>query len=254
MAGLFGARMKKPPYFAPTAYPVTPGSASPASPEPFTPTAYPVAPGATGMAQSPQAAPAYGKPDTLHTIAGIVGDSLAQWQGGQPIFAQTQAMRQKAMYDAAQANRERAAKFADETAMYDYKLAHPQPANNDTANDYEYIASKLGPEAATQYLRNFAAGQPIVVRNPDGTITPVSRDEFVNSTVPKAAPPGVTFTPIDGPAPVSASTAAPILRGASTMGVMTPDNAARIRASRGPNGQAAFDQWRKQHNVTIGGQ
>lgn len=194
MAGLFGARMKKPPYFAPTAYPVTPGSASSVLP-PFAPTAYPVEPGATGQTQAPSAAPTFGKPSTLQTIAGVIGDSLAQWQGGQPIFAQTQAMRQKAAYDAAQANRERAAKFADETAMYDYKLAHPQPANNDTANDYNFWLTNFGPEAADQWKRNQL--DPIIpVRNSDGTVTPVRRSDMYGSASPQPAPPGVTFTPL----------------------------------------------------------
>jgi hypothetical protein len=199
--------------------------------------------------------PQWQKPNTLQTIAGIIGDSLTQWRGGQPMFAQMQALRQKAMYDAAMQQRERANKFADWQQQYDYEGAHPKPANNDTENDYNYIASKLGPEAATQYLRNVAAGTPIVVRNPDGTIQPVSRSEFANSqTTPQAAPPGVTFTPIGGAAPVTPAAAAPMLRGAVGSTVISPTDAARIRASLGPNGQAAFGQWLQQHNVTVGSQ
>lgn len=251
MAGIFGARMKG-------AWPI---------PAPADPTGkalisgIPIAPNVTTATTDPSQAsptlanamPQWKKPSTLQTIAGVIGDSLSQWSGGQALFGQTQALRQKAMYDAAMQQRERANKFADWQQQYDYEGAHPKPANNDTENDYNYIASKLGPEAATQYLRNVAAGTPIVVRNPDGTIQPVSRSEFANGqTTPQAAPPGVTFTPIDGP--VTPAAAAPMLRGAASSTVISPADAARIRASLGPNGQAAFGQWLQQHNVTVGSQ
>jgi hypothetical protein len=43
--------------------------------------------------------------------------------------------------------------FADWQKQYDYSVAHPKPVNNDTAADYDYIASKLGSEAALQFLK-----------------------------------------------------------------------------------------------------
>lgn len=294
MAGLFGARIKQSPYFAPTAYPVTPGSTSTASAAPFTPTAYPVAPGATGQMPAPQAAaPTFGKPSTLQTIAGIVGDSLAQWQGGQPLFAQTQAMRQKAAYDAAQANRERAAKFADETAMYDYKLAHPQ---SDAPGETEKLLAASGLVPGTPEYQT-AAKQALERRNdpfittslpgggfyggPQSQLLPILRGGAASGGAQGAAPPkgaidylrqnpstsaqfdakygaGASAGILQGggqtTSPMTPATAAPILRDAQARATITPVEAAQIRASLGPNGQAAFDQWLKQNNVTIGGQ
>lgn len=48
----------------------------------------------------------------------------------------------------------------------------PKPFNNDTVADYDFIAQKLGPEAAEQFLRNFKDGPPIAVdiANPDGSV------------------------------------------------------------------------------------
>lgn len=145
------------------------------------------------------------------------------------------------------------AEFQRQKSLYDYQLANPKPANNDTQNDYAFIQQTLGEEAAKQYLRNVAAGQPIPVKNADGTYSVLTRDQFAPK-IPQPAPPGVTFTPLDSAPPVNASTAAPILRGAASSTVISPADAARMRASLGPNGQAAFQQWMQQHNVTIGGQ
>lgn len=194
MAGLFGARMKG-------AYPMIQMQAP--QPSKALVSAIPLAPGVTSATTDPSqsvapaaSSPTWKKPSTLQTIAGIIGDSLAQWQGGQPLFAQSNMLRQKAIYDAAMAQQERANKFTDWQQQYDYQLAHPKPNNNDTVDDYNFIASTLGPDKAREYLSNVAAGQPIVVRNPDGTITPVSRGEFANPPAPQPAPPGVTFTPL----------------------------------------------------------
>ena len=195
MAGIFGARMKAPWPLVPPTDPTGKALIS----------GIPIAPNVTTATTDPaqasptlaNAMPQWKKPSTLQTIAGVIGDSLSQWSGGQALFGQTQALRQKAMYDAAMAQRERANKYTDWQQQYDYELQHPKAVSNDTVNDYNFLASKLGPEAATQYLKNFAAGQPVVVRNPDGTITPISRSEFAGGQMaPQPAPPGVTFTPL----------------------------------------------------------
>lgn len=194
MAGLFGARMKG-------AYPMFQMEAP--QPSKALVSAIPLAPGVTSATTDPSQsvapaapAPTWKKPSTLQTIAGVLGDAVSQWQGGQPLFAQSNMLRQKAMYDAAMAQQERANKFTDWQQQYDYEAAHPKPANNDTENDYNYIASKLGPDAANQYLRNVAAGQPIPVKNADGTYSILTRDQFSTPPAPQPAPPGVTFTPL----------------------------------------------------------
>jgi hypothetical protein len=241
MAGIFGARMKKPSYFYPSPLPA---SAPADNGAPFLPSAFPVAPGTTGSAPTQPAGPSFRKPSTLQSIAGIVGDSLAQWQGGQPIFAQTQAMRQKAVYDAAMAQRERANKYADWQQQYDYEAAHPKPGNNDTANDYNFYAGKYGKDFADSWAKFNAAN----IRQPDGTYLPVSAGWGGGDQTP-AAPLGATLPQgytIDQPAAAQS--------GGATPTILPRVNASQIRSSfgKGPEGDAQFSRWLAAHNVTVG--
>lgn len=189
MAGIFGARMKAPWPLVPPTDPTGKALIS----------GIPIAPNVTTATTDPaQASPAladampqWKKPSTLQTIAGVIGDSLSQWSGGQALFGQTQALRQKAMYDAAMAQREHASKFADWQQQYDYERANPKPVNNDTANDYEYIKAHLGPEAADGYLRNAASGPPVAVDNPDGTRTIYPRGAFGGAPAAGGPAPGM---------------------------------------------------------------
>jgi hypothetical protein len=82
--------------------------------------------------------------------------------------------RQKMQQEDQQYQQHRGDQFTDFQRQYDYKLAHPEPINNDTANDYDYIASKLGPAAAQQFLRSKT--DPIVMTTygpmPYSTVNP----------------------------------------------------------------------------------
>ena len=60
------------------------------------------------------------------------------------------------------------------------------------------------------------------------------------------------LTPIGGS--MTPQSAAPILQGAQAGNVVTPQDAERVRASLGPNGQAAFQRWMQANNIVIGGQ
>jgi hypothetical protein len=94
----------------------------------------------------------------------------------------------------AQYQRRRQDTLTDQQAMYDYKLQHPEPPNNDTVNDYNYIAQTLGKDAADQYLRSKT--NPIVM-TPYGPM-PYSA---VSGAVPTA--PVGKLTPIDDGGPTA---------------------------------------------------
>jgi hypothetical protein len=100
---------------------------------------------------------------------GLIADAMAGFANpGQPgPFMQMQEQRRQEAMQLAAEQRRRAADFADFTARQDYQRAHPAPVNNDTVNDYQFIASKLGPEAADQYLRSVSMGPPVAVQGID---------------------------------------------------------------------------------------
>lgn len=104
--------------------------------------------------------PTYKKPSTGQMIAGTIGDALQEWSGGHATFAPMMAARMKAAEDFAVDQRTRSADYADWERKQRWQRDNPAPANNDTANDYAFIASKLGQPAADQWLKNM--GDPTV--------------------------------------------------------------------------------------------
>lgn len=93
-------------------------------------------------------------------IVGSIGDALLQHSGGQPVYAQNMMQRREMAMRSQMAAAERQAKWEDWKRQFDYEAAHPKPMNNDTVNDYQFIAQQLGEDAAKQYLRNL--GDPMV--------------------------------------------------------------------------------------------
>lgn len=53
--------------------------------------------------------------------------------------------------------------------------------------------------------------------------------------------------------PMTPAQAAPTLSAAAQSQTITPEEAARVRQSLGPNGQAAFEDWMRRNNIVIGG-
>lgn len=130
------------------------------------------------MTASPQPmAPAkpkfFGEGGVGRSIAGNIGDFLLQYSGMDPIFAPAMQQKQAMAYDQQQREMQRRQGLEDWVAKQEWERANPAPVNNDTVNDYQFLASKLGPEAAQQYLQNIADGPPVAVdvANPDGSVT-----------------------------------------------------------------------------------
>lgn len=110
-------------------------------------------------------------------LLGVVGDSLAIAGGGQAQYVPSlieQHQRQQAQaYAEQQYQRRRQDENADWQARQQWERDNPKPINNDTINDYQFIAERLGPDAAQNYLKTIADGPPVAVdvAGPDGSVT-----------------------------------------------------------------------------------
>ncbi len=110
-------------------------------------------------------------------LIGVLGDSLSIAGGGQAQFVPNmidQRNRRQAQDYAEQTyQRRRGDEQQDWQARQEWELANKPPVNNDTVNDYQFISTTLGEEAAKQYLRTIADGPPVAVdvANPDGSVT-----------------------------------------------------------------------------------
>jgi hypothetical protein len=109
------------------------------------------------------------------------------------MMAQMAEQRRRHAQDLEDYNRKRTDDNSDWQSHYDYKLNNPEPPNNDTVADYQFILQQLGPEGAKRFLETKT--NPIVM-TPYGPM-PYSQ---VNPAAPTA--PVGKLTPIDGgPAP-----------------------------------------------------
>lgn len=88
------------------------------------------APG-TGPVQQDATVPTYKKPSTGQMIAGVLGDTLAQWGGGKGTFLPGLQMRQQQAAEAAQYQRKRTDDFTDWQAKQEYEAAHPKAPTDD---------------------------------------------------------------------------------------------------------------------------
>ncbi|GEM70939.1 hypothetical protein SAQ01S_07050 [Sphingomonas aquatilis NBRC 16722] len=117
----------------------------------------------TGMATPQLARPKPGFFDRggmgLNLLGGIA-DAVASAYGAAPTFAPVQQQYRQRQQMLSDWRMKQDAESAQWLAQEQWKRAHPAPVNNDTVNDYNFIADKLGPDAANQYLRNL--GDPTV--------------------------------------------------------------------------------------------
>jgi hypothetical protein len=123
-------------------------------------------PGVGGpMAMPDEAGPAakpsfFGEGGVGRSIAGYIGDALSQAGGMAPVYAPQMKARNQLQQRQQLAEADRKAQMEQWVAQRQYEAANPKPVNNDTTNDYEYIKSILGEDAAKQFLRGKA--DPIV--------------------------------------------------------------------------------------------
>jgi len=102
---------------------------------------------AAGLVQQDATVPTYKKPSTGQMIAGVIGDTLAQWGGGKGTFLPSLQMRQQYALEGQRQQQEQAAKFAGFKQEYDYKLANPEAPKDDTFTR-TLIGAGIDPESA----------------------------------------------------------------------------------------------------------
>lgn len=116
---------------------------------------------------APQKPSFFGQGGTGRAIAGNIGDFLLQQAGASPIYAPAMQAQHQAALQQAQAEQQRQAGLIDWMAKEKWKRENPEPANNDTANDYQLYAAKFGPEAADKWLRdNMSKPKPVQITDP----------------------------------------------------------------------------------------
>jgi hypothetical protein len=171
---------------------------------------------------------------------GQLGDILT----GEPITAQMIERREAPQREASARQQQQSDQWNNWLRQQEYKRANPEPVNNDTVADYEFISKTLGPDAARRMLENKTLPPPFVQRNDDGTST------VYPMGLPRS---GITEQPAARPA---IGQPHPMFKGVGVGGpaaagnFMTPEQAqTMIRAM----GKAGFDAWQRKHRVQIGG-
>lgn len=217
-------------------------------------------PGAFPPAPNPAPAPSpsfFGDGGTGRNIAGAIGDFLLQQAHAQPIFAPMQQQRTMMARQAAQAQRQQQAEYERQKAMYDYKLANPEPISPHFWETNDGSLAAIGGNYGTDPKVLYKDPTPKVqwYETTDAAtgakkLTPVWPGMQSQGGMGGSLPPGYTVRGT-GTTPAAAG---PILSGAASSNTISRSQADQIRSSLGPNGQAAFAQWLAQHNITVGNQ
>lgn len=114
----------------------------------------------------------FGKGGAGRDILGGLFDSIISQTGGQPIYIPAKQREYQRQQELDDYNRKR----ADDLELWRQKQIwerdNPAPANNDTANDYEFWKVRLSPEEFKQYVAN-EINPPRFTTLPDGRLVMV---------------------------------------------------------------------------------
>jgi hypothetical protein len=135
-------------------------------------------------------------------IAGSIGDFLLQRAGAAPIYAP--AMQEQRILARQQALRQQSLQDGRDTWLMEqkWKRENPEPVNNDTVNDYQFMSQTVGKDVADGWLKH--RGDPMVnVTLPGNRFYSGPQSGLAAAlgggappAAPAPAPSGVTFTPL----------------------------------------------------------
>lgn len=170
-------------------------------------------PGA-GMVQQDATVPSYKKPSTGQMIAGVIGDTLSQWGGGQGTFLPGLQMRQQQAEQAALYQRKRADDFTDWQQRQEYEAAHPKAAADDV---FTSTLRNAGIDPASEQGRQLYRTRATTLAYPTPTFVsngPGLGGQYVTPPIPgiggaPQAPVG-KLTPLGGGAPRGGARTFPI--------------------------------------------
>jgi len=199
---------------------------------------------------------------TGRAIAGTIGDVLLQRGGLAPIYAPTMQAQQKTLLDQAQ----RDAEHNEWISRQQWERQNPMPS---TAQPYRWESNdgdvyQLDPNNQPQ--RVFDDPTPRMQFIPDGLgggqwlPVPGAASQQASPDSTPGEEDGYRYTPGPGGRANQANwkPVASNEQGGATLGAayrsrsITPAEAATIRQSLGAGGQAAFDKWMRDNNITIG--
>lgn len=87
-------------------------------------------------------------------VMGGIADYLLQLNDMQPMYAPMLQQRNQRQQTMAQKAADRATQWEDFQRENQWKIEHPAPINNDTANDYAFWQQKLSPEEFATWKQN----------------------------------------------------------------------------------------------------
>jgi hypothetical protein len=107
--------------------------------------------------------------------AALAGFTAARGNPAGAFALQMLNQRRQARDEQAQYGQHREDEFQDWVRKQAYQAEHPNPINNDTVADYDFISQRLGGDAANEYLRNKTIAPPMMVPGPNGQMFMVPR-------------------------------------------------------------------------------